>query len=503
MYNWKRKALTAGMLCLALHLAAQGPNNSGTYYQNADGKKGSALKTALSGVIHPHTVISYNGLWEAFKTTDNKGDNIVWDMYSNTTSYDIGGSEQGANYKGEGDSYNREHSFPKSWFGDASPMYSDLVHIVPTDGYVNNRRSNYPFGETNGEDYKSNNGFSKLGASTTSGYSGTVFEPNDEYKGDFARIYFYMATCYEDNFSSWSSPMLAGNKYPAYKDWALTMLLKWAKEDPVSDKEIARNNAAYALQKNRNPFVDYPGLEQYVWGTMTDVPFSYDNYNGDIQYPDPGTDPVVGEQTYAKVTAASQLQTGYGYIIVYEGGSVAMSDMGSSIRNGAAVTISSDKIVTTVNESGKPYQMELGGKSGEYTLYSSADNVYLALNSSDNKLHGAETADTDNAKWTINVSATDATISNNAYPERSINYNTGSPRFACYKATSKQQPVALYKNVTPSSIMGTSISNIDNAPVDVYSLTGMAVKCQVERTKALKGLNKGVYIINNRKYIVR
>ena len=86
-----------------------------------------------------------------------------------------------------------------------------------------------------------------------SGYSGTVFEPADEYKGDFARTYFYMATAYEDKISSWSSPMLAGNKYPAYANWALTMMLRWAEEDPVSDKEIARNNAVYDLQNNRNP----------------------------------------------------------------------------------------------------------------------------------------------------------------------------------------------------------------------------------------------------------
>ena len=101
-------------------------------------------------------------------------------MYSNTTNFTIGGPEQGHNYSGEGDGYNREHSMPKSWFKEAAPMKSDLVHVVPTDGYVNNRRSNYPFGETNGETYKSNGGFSKLGKSTTAGYSGTVFEPADE-----------------------------------------------------------------------------------------------------------------------------------------------------------------------------------------------------------------------------------------------------------------------------------------------------------------------------------
>lgn len=257
---------------------AQGPNNSGTYYASADGCKGKDLKTAMFHAISNHTAESYSQLWNDFKTTDKRADGKVWDMYSNVTNYTFG-TDQAGSYKAEGDVYNREHSFPKSWFNDATPMYTDLFHLVPTDGYVNGRRSNYPFGETNGETYKSKNSFSKLGKSTVSGYSGTVFEPNDEYKGDFARIYFYMATCYEDKIANWSCDMLANNKYPAYASWALNMLLRWAEEDPVSEKEKQRNKAVYGIQHNRNPFVDYPGLEQYIWGSLQNVAFSYDNYS--------------------------------------------------------------------------------------------------------------------------------------------------------------------------------------------------------------------------------
>lgn len=278
----RRAKLSVSLLFIALQLFAQGPNNSGNYYQEADGKKGSALKTAMAGIISPHTTISYSGLWECYKTTDRREDGYLWDMYSSTTSFVIGGPQQGINYKKEGDSYNREHSVPQSWFNERSPMKTDLVHVVPTDGYVNNRRSNYPFGETDGKNYQSNGGFSKLGTSTVSGYTGIVFEPNDEYKGDFARIYFYMVTCYEDNVSTWSSDMLSGNEYPAFEKWALDMLLRWAKNDPVSPKETNRNNEVYKLQKNRNPFVDYPGLEQYIWGDKMDVAFSYDNYTSAI-----------------------------------------------------------------------------------------------------------------------------------------------------------------------------------------------------------------------------
>lgn len=254
------------------------------YYKNANGKKGAALKTALCGIIYNRTERTYNDLWTDYYTTDVRSDGKIWDMYSNITNFRPGKDQAGI-YSGEGDVYNREHSFPKSWFGgEVPPMYTDLNHLYPTDGYVNNKRSNYPFGETKGESYKSANGFSKLGKCTYPGYSGTVFEPNDEYKGDFARTYFYMVTCYEEKLPDWyrnnieSRPTLDGNEYPGLSSWQLAMLMEWAKKDPVSAKETNRNNAVYSIQNNRNPFIDYPGLEEYIWGSMKDVAFSYDHY---------------------------------------------------------------------------------------------------------------------------------------------------------------------------------------------------------------------------------
>ena len=277
--------MTVAAVCA--HAAA--PNSSGTYYRNANGKKGEALKTAMCGIIYNRTEQTYNGLWTAFRTTDKRSDGKVWDMYSSNTNYTFG-TDQAGSYSQEGDVYNREHSFPASWFGSNTPMYTDLNHLYPTDGYVNGRRSNYPFGETNGGTYKSYGGFSKLGACTYSGYTGTVFEPNDEYKGDFARTYFYMITCYEEKLYDWytnyseSRPTIDGSKYPGFQLWQLNMLLAWAANDPVSEKEINRNNAVYGIQKNRNPFIDYPGLEQYIWGSKVDDAFSYDNYVEPTEY---------------------------------------------------------------------------------------------------------------------------------------------------------------------------------------------------------------------------
>lgn len=178
--NIKHWGLFITLQLITLSLFAQGPNNTGTYYQSANGKKGKALKTAMFNIIKTHKELSYKGLWTAFRTTDMREDGKVWDMYSCTTNYRFG-TDQAGNYKYEGDAYNREHSFPKSWFSEATPMYTDLVHLVPTDGKVNGMRSNYPFGETDGGKYKSNKGFSKLGSCTYPGYRGEVFEPNDMY----------------------------------------------------------------------------------------------------------------------------------------------------------------------------------------------------------------------------------------------------------------------------------------------------------------------------------
>ena len=282
------------LLLLAVSSAlAQGPNNSGTYYQAADGKKGAELKTALCGIIYNRNEggdlnTAYKALWTHFQTTDKRTDGTVWDMYSGISKFTFGSPYQDAGSGGttEGDKYNREHSWPNSWFGaKVMPMYTDLHHMYPTDKLVNNKRGNNPFGETNGETYKSEGDFSKLGKCTYEGYEGIVFEPNDEYKGDFARTYFYMVTCYEEKLPDWytnyaeSRPTLDGNKYPGLSAWQLSMLMKWATNDPVSDKETNRNNAVYGIQQNRNPFIDYPGLERYIWGDLKDQAFSYDHYS--------------------------------------------------------------------------------------------------------------------------------------------------------------------------------------------------------------------------------
>ena len=274
-----KKIITLFALLVGLTAMADIPNG---YYTNAVGKSDEALMTALEGIIYYHSQLGYNDLWDAYPYTDAGSDGYYIDMYStckyNKNSYHVGT----ASYVGQG--LNREHSFPKSWFGgEEYPMYTDLMMIIPTDGYVNQRRSNYPYGVcANGITYSTDSlgvtMLGKLGTSTYNGYTAKVFEPDDEYKGDFARIYFYMVTCYKGKVSEWpgcDQLDYATNGYKAFSNWSIQMLMEWHRADPVSAKEIARNEAVYNSrvgnnqygQGNRNPFVDHPELAEYIWGT--------------------------------------------------------------------------------------------------------------------------------------------------------------------------------------------------------------------------------------------
>ena len=267
----RRKFLLWVFLGLGMMAFAQPPAN---YYSSADGLTGEPLKRALHNIVKGHTSISYAQLWTAFWSTDNKGNGIVWDMYSDrpggTPAYTYQLSvDQCGNYNGEGDCYNREHSWPQSWFNNDGVARTDLHHIFPTDGFVNSKRSNYAFGEVKSASWTSTNG-SKLGSCKTPGFNGTVFEPIDEYKGDFARALMYMSVRYYQEDGSWGTSDMTTKS--VIKPWAIDLLLRWNRMDPVSQKEINRNNAIYDdYQRNRNPFVDHPEYADMIWDPHWDV----------------------------------------------------------------------------------------------------------------------------------------------------------------------------------------------------------------------------------------
>ncbi|MBE0676358.1 MAG: endonuclease [Bacteroidales bacterium] len=289
----KRGILILVLACLfATIVLAQPPAG---YYLTAEGKTGLELKQALHNIIDGHTESTYTDLWTHFRTADDKSDGYVWDMYSDkpglTPPYVyIFGDNQCGNYTKEGDCYNREHSFPKSWFGgEILPMYTDLFHVYPTDGWVNNKRGNYPFGEVSSATWTSLNG-SKLGANTWPGYSGTVFEPIDAYKGDFARSMFYMAARYYSEDASWPGSEMVTGAEP--KSWAVAMLLNWHNADPVSPKETERNDAVYTIQGNRNPFIDKPEYATYIWGDPSAADETIYGRSRPVVYPVPARDRI-------------------------------------------------------------------------------------------------------------------------------------------------------------------------------------------------------------------
>ncbi len=263
----KQILLIASLLVVKSIAWAQIPTG---YYDTADGLTGYSLKSELHNIIDDHNDRGYGALWDLYETSDVRTDGKVWEMYSDCDFEFVTDQDSGSGGTTECDVFNREHSFPKSWFNDASPMHNDPFHVIPSDKKVNSVRGNFAYGETNSATYTSLNG-SKLGANAITGYSGTIFEPADEYKGDLARGYLYMATRYEDVISGWENnnsngnAMLDGSSDQVYETWALEMLIEWHEADPVSQKEIDRNEAIYDFQGNRNPFIDHPEWVTCIW----------------------------------------------------------------------------------------------------------------------------------------------------------------------------------------------------------------------------------------------
>lgn len=303
-----RQIIFTFLFFTAVSLSGQIPSG---YYNSANGLAGTQLQQALHNIIDNHTVISYGDLWDYFEATDKKSNGKVWDVYSDVpggnppyefTFY----TDQCGNYNEEGDCYNKEHSFPKSWFGgEVYPMYSDLFQIYPTDGWVNNKRGNYPYGEVNNPSWTSMNG-SKLGNCSYSGYNGTAFEPIDGYKGDLARTYFYMATRYYGEDNNWPGSEMTNGAQPL--EWAMNLLYDWHTQDPVSQKELNRNNAIYQIQDNRNPFIDHPEYVGAIWFNTT-VENELLKTSDFRIYPNPVTD-------YLQISISGNLQQEELYISV-------------------------------------------------------------------------------------------------------------------------------------------------------------------------------------------
>lgn len=266
------------------------------YYDPIEGKADSILKGTLKSVIRSHTAIPYgngsNSTWEVFYYSDRNEEGYCMDMYcDNWKKFTSPGSVVSG--------CNIEHSFAKSWWGGSeNDAYKDCYHLNPSNSTANSSRSNYPLGvPTKDIKDKSVTGSLTVGKRThpTLG-DHYVFEPKDEYKGDFARAYFYVATCYgrdiygnypdlpttsKKNHLGWrldnkdvgSYYAMQNNNYLEFQDWEIEVLLAWHRQDPVSEKELKRADAVSDFQHNRNPYIDFPDLVEYIWGNKKHTPW--------------------------------------------------------------------------------------------------------------------------------------------------------------------------------------------------------------------------------------
>ena len=252
----------------ALSSLAQIPEG---YYSSLKGKKGAELKTAIWKIIKNANVLEYgsgNGnTWWGFWSTDRDERGNFIDRYSSESEW-VKSTSQGA----AGAGMNIEHSFPKSWWGKAKlQAYKDLYNLMPCESRINSKKSNYPMGIVVSGDI--GNGWTKVGEGTD---GKKYWEPADPWKGDFARGYMYMATAYQDY--NWSGnqalQILQQGDYPTLQKWAYTLYIQWAKADRPNAIEIKRNNDVAKIQGNRNPYVDFPNLMEYVWGDSTNIAFN-------------------------------------------------------------------------------------------------------------------------------------------------------------------------------------------------------------------------------------
>ena len=272
------------------------------YYDAANTLTCSTLKTALFNIIKPtvaNPAPTYTGMWSAYYITDDHLNDagtktIVWDHYSDNPSgaepyeYTFGSpyQDKGSSGTSEGQRYNREHSFPQSWFGGSvEPMFSDMFIVFPSDKKVNSLRGNFPYGKVTSPTTTTLNG-TKIGPNTSSAlYTLPVLEPIDSYKGDLARSTFYVATAYEDKVAAWqgnsnANDVLNGSSYQAFDSWYLSLLYSWHVQDPVSTKEIDRNNDVYMIQGARNPYIDHPEYVALVWQCSGVLPVTIINFTG-------------------------------------------------------------------------------------------------------------------------------------------------------------------------------------------------------------------------------
>lgn len=472
------------LLSLALPTYAEAPAG---YYDSLEGKSGVALMKAVKAIgFKNHRTISYgDATWNAFRKTDVRivnGRECWWDMYS---------SNNVAVSSGHG-GMNIEHSVANSWWeGTKNDAYKDIVHLNPSDSYANNRKGNFPLGEIS--DVTWDNGVTFVGkpVSGQGGGSGTVYEPHDDYKGDFARVFMYMFTIYRD--MAWGTRftwMYDTSSDEMFKPWASALVLKWSAKDPVSQKERDRNDGIMATQGNRNPFIDLPDLADYIWGSKKGQPYHVDGAhtpdtpdtpdnpdnpdNPDIpdnpDTPDVPENPDLTPGTYVLVASQADIRAGERYLIVGHKSLVAMSVNLNNKSNchftpTDELTVT-DGVISSAPKDAAEIGLETTGNQYALHMYDLAGNSKGYLFSSKEKnLDLTDHITTPNVGANITWTAQGVNIS---YGKNgNIFYNSSAPRFTTYTSNS-QEHIQLYRRVKESSDVEDAMIEDDSCLVEVW-----------------------------------
>lgn len=448
-----RRSSLVWTFLLMLGMASAFADPTDTYYLSVDGLSGEALKTALHDIVANHIPLPYSKLTDYYQrvyVTPGSTSN-VWDIFSpDVYSYSSGG-------------YAREHVVPNSWWGKKQDVgaWFDLISVVPANAIANGYKSNNPPGMV--ARAKWTNGRLTVGTPIVGqgGGSTSVFEPADEFKGDVARIYLYVATCYPDiewEHDSGLSPFAQEN-WPGIDEWLLTLLLEWNALDPVSEMEARINNSVELIQGNRNPFVDYPILADCIWdinssafslsdavlyqnvdGTSIVAP-GYDGYTGDSQNTD---DESRTSDEWRLVTDVSTLALDDELIIVSRTNDCAMGPQSSNNRVQKAITRHADGSVTPSEEVAVMLLRE-GISDTTWCFYDSQLNKYLYAASSSNNYLKSQDKLSANSSWTISIASNgNATVVAQGDNTRNLlRYNSNPGIFACY--SSGQQDICLYR----------------------------------------------------------
>ena len=476
------------------------------YASSLNGLKKEQLKAALHKLMDKKNVLPYGGggkgAWWGFWYTDrNPQTNECYNRYSDkkfffestNTGRAIGGM-------------NIEHSFPKSWWGGhKNDAWCDLYNLYPSDSKANSSKSNYVMGVVVNVKENAGEGYDKVGTGYADGKLVNMWEPGDRFKGEFSRSYMYMATTYQNlSFTSEGAKQLQTGAYPTLKKWSSDLFRQWSKNDRVDEMEIKRNEAVYKIQNNRNLFIDYPNLAEYVWGDSMDVEFNpYRSittasddarYTGVIAPEDPVTpdNPVVTPQggTFVKTTTAPV--AGKRYVLVANTGSnfvIASTLKGknygylptnSTVDNSGKVNGVNDQSVITLEQ----------GTTGFYIK--DANGKYFGQ---EDKYKTVQFVTKDKAvEWTLEPKA-DGTFTITSSTGHVLQYDTKYKSFGAYKPVSANgiYPMLYVEDTTAGIGTIWTVTTTDEA---VYNLQGIRMPADAQ-------LAPGIYIRGGKKFVVR